>query len=106
MEEINFARQLDNLKINIKENNDFSIQDAFYEIKSYSYITSDSLKAFFDRNEISYNDRFIKNIFNRFDNKEINGKISFNKFKNFFDLPYIKDKNINNQIIGNSFPKL
>ena len=105
LEEINFARQLDNLKINIKENNDFSIQDAFYEIKSYSYITSDSLKAFFDRNEISYNDRFIKNIFNRFDNKEINGKISFNKFKNFFDLPYIKDKNMNNQIFENFSPK-
>ena len=105
LEEIDFSRQLDNLKINIKKNKDFSIQNVFYEIKSYSYITSDSLKAFFDRNEISYNDRFIKNIFNRFDNKEINGKISFNKFKNFFDLPYIKDKNINIQITGNSFPK-
>ena len=104
LEEIDFSRQLDNLKINIKKNKDFSIQNVFYEIKSYSYITSDSLTAFFDKNEISYNDRFIKNIFNRFDNKEINGKISFNKFKNFFDLPYNKDKHMN-QIIGNSFPK-
>ena len=99
LEEIDFARQLDDLKINIKKNNDFSLQDVFYEIKSYSYITIDSLKAFFDRNEISYNDRFIKNIFKRFDNKEINGKISLNKFKNFFDLPFIKEKNMNNQII-------
>ena len=108
IQEIDLARQLNNIILNIKQFNDFSIQDVFYEIKSYSYITIDSLKAFFDRNEISYNDKFIKNIFNRFDNKEINGKISFNKFKNFFDLPYNKNININiknNNIIENSFPR-
>ena len=109
VEEIELAKQLNDLILNIKQFNDFSIQDIFYEIKSYSYITNDSLKAFFDRNEISYNDKFIKNIFNRFDNKEINGKISFNKFKNFFDLPYNKNTNSNitlrNNIIGNSVPQ-
>ena len=82
IEEIEFARQLNDLIMDIKQCNDFVLQDIFYEIKSYSYITSESLKAFFDRNEVSYNDKFIKNIFNRFDNKEINGRISFNKFKN------------------------
>ena len=102
LEEIDLSKQLNNLILNLKQFRDFSLQDIFYEIKSYSYITSDSLKAFFDRNEVNYNDKFIKNIFNRFDNKEINGKISFNKFKNFFELPY----NINNNnIIGNSFPQ-
>ena len=109
IEEIELAKQLNDLILNIKQYNDFSIQDIFYEIKSYSYITNDSLKAFFDRNEINYNDKFIKNIFNRFDNKEINGKISFNKFKNFFDLPYNKNTNSNinlkNNIIGNSIPQ-
>jgi Ca2+-binding EF-hand superfamily protein len=109
IEEIELSRQLNNIILNIKQNNDFSIQDIFYEIKSYSYITNDSLKAFFDRNEVNYNDKFIKNIFNRFDNKEINGKISFNKFKNFFDLPYNKNMNVNmnmnNQNIGSTIPQ-
>ena len=101
IEEIELARQLNELIIDIKRNNDFVIQDIFYEIKSYSYITNDSMKAFFDRNEVSYNDKFIKNIFNRFDNKEINGRISFNKFKNFFDLPYTKNITENQQVIIN-----
>ena len=104
LEEIDLSRQLNNLIISMKQNSDFSIQDIFYEIKSYSYITSDSLKAFFDRNEVNYNDKFIKNIFNRFDNKEINGKISFNKFKNFFELPYNNNSN-NNNFIGSSIPQ-
>ena len=30
----------------------FEIQNIFSEIKSYSDVTSDSLKAFFDRNEV------------------------------------------------------
>lgn len=98
IEEIEFARQLNDLIMDIKQCNDFVLQDIFYEIKSYSYITSESLKAFFDRNEVSYNDKFIKNIFNRFDNKEINGRISFNKFKSFFDLPYGKNSNENQNI--------
>ena len=96
IEEIELARQLNDLILDIKQNNDFIIQNIFYEIKSYSYITNESLKAFFDRNEVNYNDKFIKNIFSRFDNREINGRISFNKFKNFFDLPY--NKNINENI--------
>ena len=95
MEEIELARNLNDLILYLKDCNDFEVQDVFYEIKSYSYITNDSLKAFFDRNEVTYNDKFIKNIFNRFDIKEINGKISYNKFKNFFDLPYIKNQNMN-----------
>ena len=103
IEEIELARQLNDLIIDIKQNNDFVIQDIFYEIKSYSYITNESMKAFFDRNEVSYNDKFIKNIFNRFDNKEINGRISFNKFKNFFDLPYNKNINENKIINNNNF---
>ena len=111
IEEIELARQLNDLIIDIKQNNDFVIQDIFYEIKSYSYITNESMKAFFDRNEVSYNDKFIKNIFNRFDNKEINGRISFNKFKNFFDLPYNKNINENkivnnNNYINNAMPQM
>ena len=105
IEEIELARQLNDLILDIKSNNDFIIQDIFYEIKSYSYITYDSLKAFFDRNEVSYNDKFIKNIFNRFINKEINGPISFNKFKNLFDLPYNININENININNNFMPK-
>ena len=43
IEEIELARQLNDLIIGIKRNDDFIIQDIFYEIKSYSYITSESL---------------------------------------------------------------
>ena len=102
IKEIQLSRVLNELILKLKQNNNFMIQDVFYEIKSYSYITNDSIKAFFDRNEISYNDKFIKNIFNRFDSKETNGKISFNKFRAFFDLPYNISKRIkNNQISEN-----
>ena len=109
IEEIELGRQLNELILDIKKSNDFEIQNIFYEIKSYSYITSESLKAFFDRNEISYNDKFIKNIFYRFSNKEINDRISFNKLKFFFDLPYSKNNrnennNINKNYIQNYFP--
>ena len=91
LEEIELARNLNNLIINIKKCNDFDIQNVFYEIKSYSYITSDSLKAFFDRNEVDYNDKFVKNIFSRLSNKDKLCKISFNKFKELFDLPFNKN---------------
>ena len=111
IEEIELGRQLNDLILDIKRSNDFEIQNIFYEIKSYSYITSESLKAFFDRNEVSYNDKFIKNIFYRFSNKDINDRISFNKFKFFFDLPYNKNNineisniNINNNYIQNFIP--
>ena len=95
-EEMDLARNLNELILNIKQCEDFVIQNVFYEIKSYSYITVDSLKAFFDRNEVNYNDKFVKNIFNRFNTKEMIGKISFDKFKYFFDLPY-NDKNMISQ---------
>ena len=100
IEEIDLAKTLNNLIINIKECNDFVVQDVFYELKSYNYITNESLKAFFDRNEVNYNDKLIKNIFNRFNTKDINGKIVFDKFKKFFDLPY--PKNNNEQIFFNN----
>ena len=102
IEEIDLARNLNELIINIKQCNDFVVQDIFYEIKSYNYITNDSLKAFFDRNEVNYNDKFIKNIFNRFNTKDINGKISFNKFKYFFDLPFHNKINENEIIYNNN----
>lgn len=107
LEEIDLGRQLNELIINIKECNDFTIQDVFYELKSYNYITNDSLKAFFDRNEVNYNDKFIKNIFCRFKNKDINGKIVFKTVKKFFDLPVDKNINRNEQLYINNFqPKL
>ena len=119
IEEIELSKQLNDLILDIKQCKDFIIQDIFYEIKSYSYITNESLEAFFDRNEVNYNEKFIKNIFNRFDKKEINGRISFTKFKNFFDLPYTKNmnekqdinlyiniSNNNNNFNKNEFPKI
>ena len=96
LEEIELSRHLSDLILNIKQYNDFNIQKVFYEIKSYSYITSDSLKAFFDRNEVDYNEKFVKNIFSRLSNKDKNCKISFNKFKKLFDLPF--NKNIMTQM--------
>ena len=96
IEEIDLAKNINDLIINISQCNDFVIQDVFYELKSCNYITNESLKAFFDRNEVNYNDKMIKNIFSRFNTKDINGKIVFDKFKKFFDLSY--HKNYNEQI--------
>ena len=101
LEEIELARHLNDLIIGIKQCSDFVVQNVFYEIKSYSYITNDSLKAFFDRNEVNYNDKFIKNIFTRFNSKDSNGKISFDKFKHFFDLPF----NMNMMSQNSQFPE-
>ena len=103
IEEINLARNLNLLIEEIERCSDFSIENIFYEIKSYSYITKDSLKAFLDRNDINYNDKFIKNIFIRFNSKDLNGKIVFNKFKKFFNLSF----NINNNepLYKNEFSK-
>lgn len=101
IEEIDLGRHLNDLILNLRQYNDFNLQDIFYEIKSYSCITSDSLKAFFDRNEVNYNDKFIKNIFCRFDTKDINGKIVFNKFKKFF---YLSNNNIIAQMFINNNP--
>ena len=44
-----------------------------------------SIKAFFDRTGINYNDYDIKSLFNRLDNNK-DGKICFNDLKNLFDL--------------------
>ena len=93
IEEINYYRKINDIIISLKHCNDFSIQDVFYEIKSYSYITNDSIKAFLDRNEFNYDDKFIKNILNRFETKNLKGKIAFNKFKNFFGLSYKQNMN-------------
>ena len=103
MEEICLAKYLNALIIDIKKCIDFGVENLFYEIKSYSYITKDSLKAFFDRNEIDYDDKFIKNIFNRFNSKDINGKIVYNKFKKFFDL---SNNNYKQIFIDNNTPNI
>ena len=86
IEEINLARKLNDLILDIKNSNNFGIENLFYELKSYTYITKDSLSAFFDRNGVIYDNKFIQNIFSRFNSKDINGKIVFNKFKKFFEL--------------------
>ena len=83
--EIDFIKYITTLINNLKNNSDFNLQDIFYSIKSYSYITSESIKAFFDKNKINYSIYDIKSIFNRLDyNKD--GKISFNDLKIFFNL--------------------
>lgn len=87
IKEIEFGEYLNNIINNIKKYSmGFCLQDVFLEIKSYSFITKESLKAFFDRHQVNYNDKCIKNIFARFDSKKINGKICYNKLKTFFEL--------------------
>lgn len=101
IEEINLAKSLNDLILDIKNCNNFGIENLFYEIKSYTYITKDSLSAFFDRNEVNYDNKFIQNIFSRFNSKDINGKIVFNKFKKFF---YLSNNNIIAQMFINNNP--
>ena len=85
--ELNLARNIDEVIQEIKTDiTNFSLEDIYLEIKGYSFITFESLKAFFDRYKVKYNDKDIKNIFIRFDNKNINAKINYNQLKIFFDI--------------------
>ena len=83
--EIDFSRYMFELISDVKSNDDFSLQDLFYVIKSYSFITFESIKAFFDRNGINYSPSDIKSIFNRIDSNR-DGKICFNELKSLFNI--------------------
>ena len=50
--EIDFIKYISELINELKNTNDFSLQNLFYSIKSYSYITEGSIRAFFDKNGI------------------------------------------------------
>ena len=92
--EIDFVNYISELINELKSLNDFNLQDMFYSIKSYSYITEGSIKAFFDKNGINYTTGDIKSIFNRIDfNKD--GKISFNDLKILFSLNTLDNHNNN-----------
>jgi Ca2+-binding EF-hand superfamily protein len=95
--EMDFIKYISEIINELKTMNDFTLQNLFYSIKSYSYITNESIRAFFDKNGINYTNNDIKCIFNRMDyNKD--GKISFNDLKALFSL-----NNNNNTIIeGNN----
>ena len=85
--EIDFSRYMFELISDVKSNDDFSLQDLFYVIKSYSFITFESIKAFFDRNGINYSPSDIKSIFNRIDSNR-DGKICFNELKSLFNISF------------------
>ena len=97
--EIDLARYLFELIDNIKISQDFDIEEIFYAIKSYNFITPESIKAFLDRNGVTYNEMDIKCIFKRMKNKEKEDKISFNKLSTLFDLYYQdRPQNPQNQV--------
>ena len=106
--EMEFCRYICELINDIKNSNDFNLEDMFFIIKSYSFITSESIRAFFDRNEINYNDNDIKSIITRIDNNQ-DSKICFERLKMLFDIPehfnYTNNYNDNSNILlmsGNS----
>ena len=85
--EIQFAKKINEMIQNIKYNSkNFSLEDIYLAIKGYSFITAESLKAFFDRYKIKYSDKDIVNIFNRFNTINTEGRINYNQLKNFFGL--------------------
>ena len=83
--EVELSRYVLELISDIKQNEDFSLQDMFYIIKSYSFITYESVKAFFDRNGINYTSSDIKSLFNRISSNK-DGKICFNELKLLFTM--------------------
>ena len=85
MKEFELYNIINDIIIDIKKEKNFTLQDLFFVIKSYSYITLESLSAFFDRNNINYNDDDLKSIFNRIQRGKEN-KICFNKIKNLFEI--------------------
>ena len=92
--ECEFCRYIYELINDIKNSNDFNLEEMFYVIKSYSYITNESIKAFFDRNQISYTDNDIKSIITRIENNQ-DSKICFKRLKMLFDIPDHIDLNQN-----------
>ena len=92
--ECEFCRYVYELINDIKNSNDFNFEEMFYVIKSYSYVTNESIKAFFDRNQISYSENDIKSIINRIENNQ-DSKICFKRLKMLFDLPDHIDLNKN-----------
>ena len=92
--ECEFCRYIYELINDIKNSNDFNLEEIFYVIKSYSYITNESIKAFFDRNQISYTDNDIKSIITRIENNQ-DSKICFKRLKMLFDIPDHIDLNQN-----------
>ena len=92
--ECEFCRYIYELINDIKNSNDFNFEEMFYVIKSYSYVTNESIKAFFDRNQISYSENDIKSIINRIENNQ-DSKICFKRLKMLFDIPDHIDLNQN-----------
>lgn len=88
--EIEFAKYICELICEIKESDDFTMQDMFHVLKSYSYVTNESVKAFFDRNGIVYDYTDISAIFNRLDSNK-DGKICFNELKYLFMLANMEE---------------
>ena len=85
--EIQLSKKINEMIQNIKyDSKNFSLEDIYLEIKGYSFITAESLKAFFDRYKIKYSDKDITNIFNRFSSLNTKGRINYNQLKKFFDL--------------------
>lgn len=90
MKELEYNKYIIELLSDIKTQQDFSIQDLYYSMKSYSFITTESIKAFLDRNDVSYSEEDIRLIITRINIKK-DGKICFNEFKGLFDLTFGRD---------------
>lgn len=88
--EIKYNQSIIELIRDIKGQHDFSIQDLYYSLKSYSFITPESIRAFFDRNDVSCNEEDIRLMITRINIKK-DGKICFNEFKGLFDLTFGKN---------------
>ena len=77
--EVELSRTILYMLKDLKCRYDFNIHDLYHSIKSWSCITSDSIRCFLEKNAISYLDSDIKSIIKRMDlNRD--GKIDLGEF--------------------------
>ena len=77
--EVELARMILYILKDLKTRYDFNIHDLYHSVKSWNFISPDSIRTFLEKNEFSYLESDIKSILKRMDlNKD--GKIDLSEF--------------------------
>ena len=84
--EIELSKKIIGLLDELKKRYDFNIHDLYHVVKSWNYIEENSLRNFFERNQVSYLESDIRKIIKRLDFNG-DGKIDFSEFHAFLGFP-------------------
>ena len=84
--EIELSKKIIGLLDELKKRYDFNIHDLYHAVKSWNYIEENSLRNFFERNQVSYLESDIRKIIKRLDFNG-DGKIDFSEFHAFLGFP-------------------